>query len=112
MSRVCGTGSGTWRRSATPSSAYGAAAKGNTLLNAAGTTSADIRVVADGSAFKQGRLLPGSKIPVVAPEELPEDADDVLVLPWNIAAEILPLIGELVPGATSWSAVPEMRELS
>jgi 2-polyprenyl-3-methyl-5-hydroxy-6-metoxy-1,4-benzoquinol methylase len=92
--------------------AYGAAAKGNTLLNAAGTTSADIRVVADGSTFKQGRLLPGSKIPVVAPEELPGDADDVLVLPWNLAAEILPLIGELVPGATSWSAVPEMRELS
>jgi hypothetical protein len=92
--------------------AYGAAAKGNTLLNAAGATSSDIRVVADGSTFKQGRLLPGSKIPVVAPEELPADADDVLVLPWNIAEEIRPLIRERVPGAACWTAVPEMRMLS
>jgi hypothetical protein len=92
--------------------AYGAAAKGNTLLNAAGATSRDVRAVADGSVYKQGKLLPGSKIPVVAPEELPADADDLLVLPWNLAAEIVPLVRARMPGVTCWSAVPEMHSLS
>jgi hypothetical protein len=75
--------------------AYGAAAKGNTLLNAAGITAADIAMVADRNPAKQGRKLPGSRIPVVTPDALlafrPEE---VLVLPWNIAAEIA---GELAP---------------
>jgi hypothetical protein len=92
--------------------AYGAAAKGNTLLNAAGATARDIVAVADASPHKQGKLLPGSRIPVVAPQELRGLApDDVLILPWNIAAELRPLIAELAPRARSWTAVPDMREV-
>lgn len=69
--------------------AYGAAAKGNTFLNAAGITAGDIPAVADRSPVKQGSLLPGSRIPVVSPAELLALApDDILILPWNIAGEI------------------------
>ena len=69
--------------------AYGAAAKGNTLLNATGVTAADILAVADRSSAKQGRLLPGSHIPVVSPEAmLALRPDDILILPWNIEAEV------------------------
>jgi hypothetical protein len=69
--------------------AYGAAAKGNTLLNAAGITAADIAMVADRNPAKQGRKLPGSRIPVVPPETLLAfRPDEVLILPWNIAPEI------------------------
>ena len=69
--------------------AYGAAAKGNTLLNAAGATAADILAVADRSPEKQGRLLPGSRIPVLTPEAvLALRPDEILILPWNIEAEI------------------------
>jgi hypothetical protein len=91
---------------------YGAAAKGNTLLNAAAVVAGDIAVVADGSSEKQGRFLPGTRIPVVAPGELAASAPaDVLILPWNIAAELGPIIGGLVPGARRWVAVPELRSL-
>lgn len=92
---------------------YGAAAKGNTLMNAAGVRHDDLVVVVDGSVAKQGKYLPGSKIPVVAPDRLPSyDADRVLILPWNIALEVTPLIAALAPRATCWIAVPEMREVS
>jgi 2-polyprenyl-3-methyl-5-hydroxy-6-metoxy-1,4-benzoquinol methylase len=92
---------------------YGAAAKGNTLLNAAGVKATDIAAVADGSAEKQGRFLPGSRVPVVSPPALADTgATDVLILPWNIAPEIAPLVRALLPGATCWVAVPEMRALA
>ena len=93
--------------------AYGAAAKGNTLLNAAGVTAADLLVVADGSHEKQGRWLPGSRVPIVAPDALADSAPtDVLVLPWNIADEIVAVLAERVPAATAWAAIPEMRTLA
>jgi hypothetical protein len=99
-------------RSSTPDmrvAAYGAAAKGNTLLNAAGVVASEIAVVADGSVAKQGKFLPGTRIPVVAPGELAEaDATDILILPWNLADEIVPILGEIVPGARRWVAVPGM----
>ena len=92
--------------------AYGAAAKGNTFLNAAGVTTQDIVAVADRSPAKQGRLLPGSHVPVVTPEALlAMPLDDILVLPWNIAGEIA---GQLRTGGFAGrilTAVPEMREL-
>ncbi len=70
--------------------AYGAAAKGNTLLNFCGVTSADISMVADRNPHKQSKLLPGSHIPVVSPEELMRaEPDYVLVLPWNLRDEIM-----------------------
>jgi hypothetical protein len=69
--------------------AYGAAAKGNTFLNAAGVGAADIACVADAGPAKQGRLMPGSRIPIVTPQEMLEGRpDEVLALPWNIADEI------------------------
>jgi SAM-dependent methyltransferase len=69
--------------------AYGAAAKGNTLLNFCGVTREDISMVADRNPHKQTKLLPGTHIPVVSPEELMHARPDyVLVLPWNLQAEI------------------------
>ena len=69
--------------------AYGAAAKGNTFLNAAGVTAADFVAVADRNPAKQDRLLPGSAIPIVSPEALLAMAPDtILILPWNLAEEI------------------------
>jgi hypothetical protein len=69
--------------------AYGAAAKGNTLLNYCGLTPEDISMVADRNPHKQGKFLPGSHIPVVSPEELLRGKPDyVFILPWNLQEEI------------------------
>lgn len=68
---------------------YGAAAKGNTLLNFCGLGAADLPYVADRNPHKQGKLLPGSRIPVISPDELLRRRPDyVLILPWNLQAEI------------------------
>ena len=68
---------------------YGAAAKGNTLLNYAGISSDLLAAVADKASSKIGRFLPASHIPVLEPAELAALAPDaLLVLPWNIAAEV------------------------
>ena len=70
--------------------AYGAAAKGNTFLNYCGTTTADIAVVFDASAAKQGRFLPGSHLPVRSPDALRDvRPDDLVILPWNLKDEII-----------------------
>lgn len=70
--------------------AYGAAAKGNTLLNFCGVTADDIAYVVDRNPHKQGQLLPGSRLPIHAPEKLMETKPDfVLILPWNITQEIV-----------------------
>ncbi|MEO5852618.1 MAG: class I SAM-dependent methyltransferase [Nocardioides sp.] len=91
---------------------YGAAAKGNTLMNAAGIVADDLIVVVDGSEAKQGKFLPGTHVPVMAPPTLADAAvDDVLILPWNIAPEISTLVQGLAPGATCWIAVPSMTEV-
>ena len=69
--------------------AYGAAAKGNTLLNYAGVRSDLVRFVADRNPAKQGHYLPGSRIPVVAESVLQQRRPDyVLVLPWNLKTEV------------------------
>jgi len=69
--------------------AYGAAAKGNTLLNFAGVRPDLLPFVVDASPHKQGRFLPGSRIPVVGEDWLRcARPDYVLVLPWNLRAEI------------------------
>jgi SAM-dependent methyltransferase len=69
--------------------AYGAAAKGNTLLNHCGIGRDAIAFVADRSPVKQGRLLPGSRIPIRAPEAIfAEKPDYLLILPWNLRDEI------------------------
>ena len=70
--------------------AYGAAAKGNTLLNYCGIRGDFIDYVVDRSPHKQGRFLPGSRLPIHAPERIAETRPDyVLILPWNLREEIM-----------------------
>ena len=79
---------------------YGAAAKGNTLLNYCGIKGNElIRFVADASPHKQGRFLPGSHIPVVAPERIDEEKPDfIIIFPWNLRDEIIGQLGMRVLG--------------
>jgi hypothetical protein len=68
---------------------YGAAAKGNTLLNFAGVKSDLIRYVVDRSPHKQNKFMPGSRIPIVSEDRLRIDKPDyVVIFPWNIGREI------------------------
>lgn len=70
--------------------AYGASAKGSTLLNYCGLDYRQIEFVADRSTYKQGRFTPGTHIPIVAPDELVKRMPDyTLLLTWNFAEEIL-----------------------
>lgn len=69
---------------------YGAAAKGNTLLNYAGVRGDLLAWVADANPHKQGKFMPGSRIPIVAPERIAEERPDyVLILPWNLRGEVM-----------------------
>jgi SAM-dependent methyltransferase len=69
---------------------YGAAAKGNTLLNYANIKSDLLPYVCDAASSKQGKFLPGSHIPILMPEVLRERQPDiVLILPWNLADEVI-----------------------
>lgn len=78
---------------------YGAAAKGNTLLNYCGVRADMVDFVVDKNPTKQGRLLPGSRIPVLAPEEIAARRPDyLLILPWNIRDEII----EQMSGIRVW----------
>ena len=70
--------------------AYGAAAKGNTLMNYAGVRGDLIDGVADRNLAKQGKLMPGSRIPIVAEDRLKQTRPDYIVLlPWNLKAELM-----------------------
>jgi hypothetical protein len=92
---------------------YGAAAKGNTFLNAAGVKAPDILAVADASPAKQGRLLPGSRIPVVTRDALLAlNLDEVLILPWNLADEIAAQLRAAGYRGRIRIAVPEIREIA
>lgn len=69
--------------------AYGAAAKGNTLLNYCGIKNDAIAFVADASPAKQNKYLPGSKIPIVSEEKIKMHKPDyIIILPWNLKEEI------------------------
>jgi hypothetical protein len=70
--------------------AYGAAAKGSTMINYVGVGKDLLDFVADKNVHKQGRYMPGQKIPIVAAEKIQsEQPDYVLLLPWNLESEIL-----------------------
>lgn len=70
--------------------AYGAAAKGTILLNACGLDRTILDWVADKNPVKQGLWVPGVRLPIVPPERiLAERPDHLLILPWNIAAEVM-----------------------
>lgn len=69
--------------------AYGAPARGSTYLNSFGIGPDRIAFTVDRSPAKQGRFLPGSRIPILAPDALVERRpDDVLILTWDLAAEV------------------------
>lgn len=91
--------------------AYGAAAKGNTLMNFAGTRPDLIPYVVDKAAAKQGRFMPGSRIPIVTPDHLDADRPDLIViLPWNIREEVTTQLSHARQwGAKFVTAVPELR---
>ena len=79
--------------------AYGPAAKGNTFLNTCGIPAEDIICVFDRNPHKQGKLMPGSHVPVMAPEQLDAIRPDFLViLPWNLRDEI----STQLAGITQW----------
>jgi len=88
--------------------AYGAAAKGNTLMNFGGVRPDLVRCVADANPAKQGKFMPGSRIPIVEPEALRRDRPDyLLVLPWNLADEVRRQNADLAAQGTQFvTAVP------
>jgi hypothetical protein len=88
--------------------AYGAAAKGNTLLNSAGIKPDLLPYVCDAAASKQGKFMPGSHIPILPPDVLIDRRPDYLViLPWNIAAEVkVQNLGLVKSGTKFVTAVP------
>lgn len=90
---------------------YGAAAKGNTLLNFAGVKPDLLPFVCDAAPAKIGKLLPGSHIPILAPEALRERRpDDVVILPWNIADEVRAQLADLSATGTRFvTAVPKLQ---
>ena len=88
---------------------YGAAAKGNTLLNYAGIRADLLPAVSDQATSKQGKFLPGSHIPILPPSELLDmKFDKILVLPWNLISEIKSQLPEhdlvtAIPVLTEWN---------
>ncbi|HSG38122.1 MAG TPA: class I SAM-dependent methyltransferase [Thermoanaerobaculia bacterium] len=92
---------------------YGAPAKGNTLLNYCGIRSDFVDYTVDRSPHKQGRFLPGTRIPIHGPDRLRETRPDyVLILPWNLKEEIMEQMADI----RSWGgrfvvAIPEVRVL-
>ncbi len=70
--------------------AYGAPAKGNTLLNYCGIGTDLVAFTVDRSPHKQGHWLPGTRIPIYSPDHLHQARPDyLLILPWNLKAEIM-----------------------
>jgi len=69
---------------------YGAPAKGNTLLNYCGIRRDLLEYTVDRNPYKQGRYLPGTHLPIFAPEKIGETRPDyVLILPWNLRDEVV-----------------------
>jgi hypothetical protein len=94
--------------------AYGAAAKGNTFLNYCGATARDIAAAFDANPAKQGRYLPGSHVPILAPEAVAQVKPDyVLILPWNLKDEIIGQLSYIGGwGGRFVTASPETRVVS
>jgi len=99
------------RRAGKTVAAYGAAAKGNTLLNFAGVRRELIACVADRNPAKQGKRLPGSRIPIVDERTLEALRPDyVVILPWNIREEVAAqLAGLRAHGTRFVTAIPSLK---
>lgn len=91
--------------------AYGAAAKGNTLLNYAGVKPDLLPLVCDAALAKQGKYMPGSHIPILPPSALAQrPLDFLIVLPWNIVAEVKQQNKSLAATGTKFvTAVPSLE---
>ena len=92
---------------------YGAAAKGNTLLNFAGIKSDLLQFVADAAPSKIDKFLPGSRIPILPPKAVSElNPDFVVILPWNIASEVKSQFYELAKNGTKFvTFIPNYMEI-
>lgn len=94
--------------------AYGAPGKGNTLLNFCGIRSDLVEFTVDRNPYKHGKFLPGTHIPIYAPEHLDQSKPDyILILPWNFQAEIVAQLSH----ARDWGArfivpIPEAQILT
>jgi hypothetical protein len=88
---------------------YGAPGKGNTLLNYCGIGTDFLDFTVDRSPYKQGKYTPGTRIPILPPEELVRARPDyVLILPWNLKEEILATVAR-TPGLNARFLVPIPR---
>jgi 2-polyprenyl-3-methyl-5-hydroxy-6-metoxy-1,4-benzoquinol methylase len=93
---------------------YGAAAKGNTLLNYCGIRADFIDYIVDRNPHKQGRFLPGTHIPILGPDRIAETKPDiVLILPWNLQHEVV----EQMQGIRAWGGrfvvpIPEVKVIA
>ena len=92
---------------------YGAPGKGNTLLNYCGIRSDFVDYVVDRNPYKQGKFLPGSRIPIYSPDKLRETKPDyVLILPWNIKDEVMSQMAHVREwGGRFVVPIPEVRVL-
>lgn len=93
---------------------YGAAAKASTLINATNPQSSKIVAIADASVEKQGRFMPTFGIPIISPDELASmSPTDVVIFPWNIAAEIGKTLAQLLPiDVKIWRVIPSLAEIT
>jgi len=99
------------RRDGLKVAAYGAAAKGNTLMNFAGVRSDLVRYVVDRNPAKVWRFMPGSRIPIVDEDRLLKDRPDmILILPWNLRHEVTAQLAYARDwGARFAVAVPQLQ---
>lgn len=98
------------RRAGKSVAGYGAAAKGNTLLNFGGVKRDLLPFICDAAPSKQGRYTPGGHIPILPPQALVENRPDyVVILPWNIADEVRAQLAPLAEKGTRFvTAIPEL----
>ena len=102
------------RREGKSIAGYGAAAKGNTLLNYCGIRTDFLDYTVDRSPHKQGRFLPGTHVPICAPERIAETRPDyVLILPWNLREEIVAQMGRIRDwGGQFVVPIPEVKVIA
>ena len=99
------------KKSGSTIAGYGAAAKGNTLLNYAGVRPDLLNYICDASESKQGKYMPGSRIPILSPNVISERKPEyILILPWNLEKEIKGKLGFIREwGGKFVTAVPSLR---
>jgi hypothetical protein len=93
---------------------YGAAGKGNTLLNYCGIRTDFLDFVADRNPYKIGRYTPGTHIPILDPDEIGRRRPDhILILPWNLEREITAQLEYVAEwGADFIVPIPQVRRIS